>query len=137
MDLINRQDAIEAIVNREMRTTRGTEYLNGYAQCQLDIIDIIQLLPSAQQWNPITKRPMNEEERKEWSERIGYDIEYEDAYIYGGLPNDGEEVLICMKWGSVTKDIFRDDDGCYFDDHDMEDVTAWMPLPEPWKGGTK
>lgn len=31
-------------------------------------------------WNVIKKRPMDEEERREWSERLGYDIEYEDAF---------------------------------------------------------
>lgn len=47
-DLIKRQETIDAVVNREMVTTRGTEYLNGYVKCQRDILDIIERLPSAQ-----------------------------------------------------------------------------------------
>ena len=47
-DLISRQAAIDAIVNRETTTTKGTEYLDGYAKCQHDILDIINQLPSAQ-----------------------------------------------------------------------------------------
>jgi len=31
-------------------------------------------------------------------------------------------------------DTFEEDfGGCYFDDHDIEDVVAWMSLPEPWR----
>ena len=89
-------------------------------------------------WNVIKKRPMDEEERLEWSERIGYDIEYDDAFIYTNLPDDGEEVLICYSCGSVTIDTFRDDDGCYFEDvGDMDGIVAWMPLPKPYKEGER
>lgn len=34
-----------------------------------------------EQWNVIKKRPMTNDERREWSERFGYDIEDEDAFI--------------------------------------------------------
>ena len=89
-------------------------------------------------WNVIKKRPMDEEERREWNERLGYDIEYEDAFIYTNLPDDGEAVLTCNRWGSVVIDTFRDDDGCYFEDNeDMDGIIAWMPLPEPYKEETK
>lgn len=125
-DLISRQAALDAM----------NELPYGYRGI---VWDILNGLPSAEpeRWRVISKRPMDEDERKEWSEKIGYDIDYEDANIYMGLPDDGEEVLICTRWGSVTIDIFRDEDGCYFDDHDMEDVVAWCELPEPYKGGTE
>lgn len=86
------------------------------------------------QWHPIKKRPMDDEERKEWSERLGYDIEYEDAYIYSNLPDDGEEVLVCYSWGSVRIDRFYDDcEGAYFEDNgDLDGIVAWMPLPKPY-----
>lgn len=90
------------------------------------------------EWIPIKTRPMDEEERIEWSERLGYDIEYEDAVIYvSQLPDNGEEVLTCDRYGTVQVDTFANDPecGCYFEENeDMDGIVAWMPLPEPWKG---
>ena len=86
-------------------------------------------------WHVISKRPMDEDERKEWSERLGYDVEYEDAYIYSNLPDDGEKVLVCSSWGNVGIDTFYNDcEGAYFEENgDMDGIVAWMPLPEPYK----
>lgn len=91
------------------------------------------------QWHPIKKRQMDDEERKEWSERLGYDIEYEDAYIYSNLPDNGEEVLVCYSWGNIRIDTFYDDcEGAYFEENgDIDGIVAWMPLPEPYKEETK
>ena len=87
------------------------------------------------QWHPIKKRPMDDEERKEWSERLGYAVEYEDAYIYSNLPDNGEEVLVCYSWGNIRIDTFYDDcEGAYFEENgDMDGIVAWMPKPGPYK----
>lgn len=85
------------------------------------------------EWIPIKSRNMTEEERKEWSEKFGYDIEYNYAKMYSSLPDGDEEVIISTRWGGVYIDTFRDDNGCYFDDFDMDDVTAWLPKPKPYK----
>ena len=86
------------------------------------------------QWTPITSRPMTAEERKEWSEKLGYDVEYEDARIYEPLPDDGEEVIVCRVNGVVCLDTFYSEpDGCFFDSCYVDDVVAWMPKPEPYK----
>ena len=118
-DLISRQSAIDVV--------KGID--SGF-------VKYIEDLPSVQQWNVIKKRPMTNDERIEWSERIGYDIDYEEAVIYSNLPDDGEEVLICYEWGNVCIDTFcQEEDGCYFEGGgDMDGVIAWMPLPEPYKG---
>lgn len=88
-------------------------------------------------WIPVKSRPMDEEERIEWSERLGYDIEYEEAVIYvSQLPDDGEEVLTCDRYGTIRKDTFSNDpdEGCYFEENgDMDGIVAWMPLPKPYK----
>ena len=84
-------------------------------------------------WNVITKRPMDAEEREEWSEELGYSITDEEAFIYSNLPEEGDEVFITTKWGSVTTDTIGYDGCFYFEEHDMEDVIAWMPLPKPYK----
>ena len=87
-------------------------------------------------WIPLTVREMDEDEKQHY-----IDIDKPEIADYGEmlnceLPEDGEEVLITVN-GYVTVDTFvRDaDDGCYFEYADLENVTAWMPLPEPYKKG--
>lgn len=87
-------------------------------------------------WIPLKTRPMDEDERKEWSEKYGYKLEDDEAVIYTSqLPDDGQDVLITLRNGNIMFDTFEEDDyGGYFDECDIEDVVAWMPVPEPWKG---
>jgi hypothetical protein len=88
-------------------------------------------------WIMVESRPMDEEERKEWSERIGYDLQDDEAVIYTSeLPDDGQEVIVCSKWGHVWLDTFSNDPdyGVGFEGNgDMDGIVAWMPLPEPPK----
>ena len=91
-------------------------------------------------WIPITSRPMDEEERLEWSEKLGYDIEDDEAFIYTSLPDDGQEVLVCDRYERVWIDTFDNDPdyGCYFEENgDMDGIVAWMPLPGPYRGERK
>ena len=110
------------------------------AVCKKQEIDLVELtgeLASKQPWIPIKTRPMDEEERKEWSEKLGYDIEYDEAVIcVSQLPDDGQEVFVYSKYGGVSKDTFSNDPdyGCSFEENgDMDGIIAWMPLPEPPK----
>ena len=51
------------------------------------------------------------------------------------LPKENTEVLISLEWESVDIGWVRN--GTWMSDcvNDYEDdVVAWMPLPEPWKG---
>ena len=92
--------------------------------------DISDIQPKIEQWIPITSRPMTEDE-KPWHEDC-----YDGAEILDcPLPDDGQEVLITV-YGGVEVDTFiRDEvDGCYFENRDIGDVKAWMPLPPAWKG---
>ena len=104
----------------------------------LSTLELLKSEPTAQQWISVTSRPMDDEERKEWSEKLGYDIEYEESVIYDSqLPDDGQEVLTCDRYGNVRIDTFYNDVdyGCYFEDNgDMDDIVAWMPLPTPYTG---
>ena len=86
------------------------------------------------EWNRITKRPMDAEEREVWEVEMG-EIADEDAYLYENLPEEGEEVLVCTQFGRVFIDTMCKDEGCYFEDYgDIEGIVAWMPLPEPYYG---
>ena len=81
------------------------------------------------EWIPITMRPMTEDE-KLWHESC-----YDDAMILNcPLPEDGQEVLITVNGNTWIDTFIRDDtDGCYFESYDIDEVKAWMPLPEPYK----
>jgi len=84
-------------------------------------------------WIPLKTRPMTEEETEHYFEYT--DMRIDDTYtiLDCPLPDDGQEVLI--SWGGmVCVDAFvRDNDGCYFEGVDIDDVDAWMPLPEPYE----
>lgn len=109
-DLISRHMAINAI--RNMFEECDVSYCG---ECRVtfpgrDCEKVLEGLPSAHQWHVIKKRPMTNDERIEWSERLGYDIEYEDAFIYSNLPDDGEEVLVSSQYHNVYVDKFCQDE---------------------------
>ena len=89
------------------------------------------------EWIPLKTRPMDEDERKELADKLGYEPKDYEAVIYTSpFPDVGQEVLICLKSGDIRIDSFEDDaDGFYhYRFAGMENVVAWMPLPEPWEG---
>lgn len=84
-------------------------------------------------WIPVKTRPMTEEEKEYYSEFLfeGNGIIYECP-----LPDDGQEVLITSKFGSVDKTTFYTDSCNYFENYeDYDEVIAWQPLPQPYKEG--
>ena len=137
-DLISRAAAIEAI--RKLQGKLEITALDGREKMLIDKAEAqteLMLLPTAQKWYMITSRPMTEDERKERSEKVGYDIPQDEAVIYNcPLPDDEQVVIIYTNWGKVYFDIFHDDrDRCYFEyNGDMDGITAWIPLPEPPRG---
>lgn len=89
-------------------------------------------------WIPIKQRPGTEEEYAEFS-KFGTCPRSEFKVYTNKMPEDGQDVLITTKWGTVCEDIYHDDvDASYFEDHDdPDDVIAWMPKPKAYIGGTK
>ena len=82
-------------------------------------------------WIQIKTRPMTEEEKEYYSEYLfeGNVLIYECP-----LPDDGQEVLITSKYGSVDKTTFYTDCGNYFENYeDYDEVIAWQPIPEPYQ----
>ena len=51
------------------------------------------------------------------------------------LPDDGKEVLMSLAWG-VDIGEYRDGEwhSEWINHYDDDNVIAWMPLPEPYKG---
>jgi len=80
-------------------------------------------------WIPLKTRPMTEEESTYYRDWAEYDAKIFDC----PLPDDGQEVLITVNGITWIDTFIRDDtDGCYFESYDIDDVDAWMPLPEPY-----
>lgn len=138
------EELVERLHKRIALTTAGSSLQDDL----LDAADAIEELrkqvascsksvASCSKWIMVKSRPMDEEERKEWSERIGYDLQDDEAVIYTSeLPDDGQEVIVCSKWGHVWLDTFSNDPdyGVGFEGNgDMDGIVAWMPLPEPPK----
>ena len=98
------------------------------------------LLKSVLKWIKIESRPMDEEERQYYSDHSGYNLTDDEAVIYCcQLPEHGQEVLVCNRYGHVWIDTFDDDPdyGVGFETNgDMDGLVAWMPLPEPPKEET-
>lgn len=75
-------------------------------------------------WIPIKLRPATEEERQNGIEDV----------LNCQLPDDGEDVLVSTKYDGVRMDTFyKEPDGCYFESCDIDEVRAWMRLPEPYE----
>ena len=121
-DLISRQDAIDAI--KEFQ--HGAAEWKGEQEERSDIwhradsaiasaIEIklrVKKIPSAQQWIPCSER----------------------------LPEEFKRVLCCTdKEEMFLACVYIFDNGYTFDNEERMmwdgDVVAWMPLPEPYKGG--
>ena len=113
LDLISRQAAIDAIINRTVTVDTDDQWLSGHAQCELEIIDIINALPSAepkQQWIPCSER----------------------------LPDKEGQYLVTGDAGGVVSiicDVFF-----HYDDGAptwllSQNVKAWMELPEAYREG--
>ena len=85
-------------------------------------------------WIPVKAHPATDEEQ-ESSPDIDYWFDCE-------MPDDEQEILVTVKhknWLSVEKDVCYVD-SCYGLDSGydwLDDIIAWMPLPEPYKEGEK
>ena len=81
---------------------------------------------SQPQWIPFLWRETKEDD--------GYDPEEFPLMACGEIQKNGQDIL-ATNGDRVWSDTFWDDAGLYLDSHlDLvEDVTAWMPLPEPYK----
>ena len=90
-------------------------------------------------WNPVKTRPMDSEEREYWSDHFGYPLDDEDACIFDcKMPEDGQEILVSFST-FVSMDKCEIDDGCYGleENGDWDGITAWMPIPKPYKEGKR
>ena len=79
------------------------------------------------EWFPFKRRPLTDEEKQEYPNW---------TYIFDCLVPDDEEEILLSDGKHVWTDTFINDGECYLDGgDDIDDGMAWMPLPEPYKGG--
>lgn len=134
-DLINREAVIEAIVNTVSKVdddkTLKDKY-DGAVFRQHEILDIIENMPPAQQWIPVTERLP---EKREWY--WGVFREYDTGWV-NPIPYICDYIG-CRTWattkdGWILRNCTDDIDGQvskYFSD--ILECVAWMPLPVPYK----
>lgn len=105
-DLISRQAAIDALGEEPMVWTDNDYAVGQKNQWQLDRL-AIETVPSAQVWIPVSER----------------------------LPERGDRVLTCS--GDIMEIQELSFGGAWENDggdiQEFEAVSAWMPLPDPYK----
>lgn len=80
------------------------------------------------EWKELVFRNLTPEEKEEYAN-------FDWSYMVENLPDYGEEVLV-TDGKNVWIDSFDEDDCVYLSgtDTEIDGVTAWMPLPNPYKG---
>lgn len=102
-DLIDRMEAMEAILHAGIYKNFESDYTNGIAEGLLSAMEEVKKLPSANQWIPVTER----------------------------LPEDDDDVLICWD-GTVEVGYYKNGEWLAENWNGLE-IDAWMPLPEPYR----
>ena len=119
-DLISRQDAIDSFDGTKVSEEYCTEYDIGYNDGINFAISKISVFPSADRptgWIPVSER---------LPETIG-------EYLITVLSKPSRNAIVSAGyWNERLKEF-----GTFRSDSTWEkwDVVAWMPLPEPYKGG--
>lgn len=132
-DLISRQAAINAILHYIIRIPG---YMSNWgrkltAAIKEDLMDEINAIPHDQQWIPFKTRPLTEDEKTEhpeWSFIIDGEIPEEGQRILVNVAYKGHEAVQMDEWGWNGEGVYLESE------YDIgTEVTAWMPLPEPYK----
>jgi len=134
--LIDADELIEFIENRYEITWDSSTYEGGIKDACVDFLEKIKEMIAQEgeqeDWIPFTYRTPTEEEKEDYPDW--------DYVLDCKLPEDGQRILVTFEHKehkSVQMDEFYyDSEGCYLDSgYDVgTEVTARMPLPEPWKG---
>ena len=99
------------------------------------VIDELEFHEGEQEdWIPFTYRTPTEGEKEDHPDW--------DYVLDCKLPEDGQRILVTIEHNShepvQLDEFYCDSDGCYLDSGYVigygEEATAWMSLPEPWRG---
>ena len=91
------------------------------------IASVIEEQPKIGEWIPIKYHETTDDD--------GIDKNIYPLFLDCKMPDNGQDILICTKGGLIGYDTCFDDDGYYLDSSFdwIDDVVAWMPLPEPYR----
>ena len=96
-----------------------------------ELLDDLEQDEKENGWIPVKYHQISEKERAE--ESISTDIQY---MLDCKMPDDGQEILVTNGETTWQDTSFIDCDGYYLDsNYDWIEITAWRPLPEPYKEG--
>ena len=81
-------------------------------------------------WIPVIWHEITDEERN----REGYPKDWV-VYLDCEMPSDEQKILVTTRWGTVEADVCYEDGEFSLDSgwDWINDVLAWMPLPEPYR----
>ena len=81
------------------------------------------------EWNELVFRNLTPEEKEEYAN-------FDWSYMIENLPEYNEDVLVTNGIRIWVDSFDEDADGVYLSgtDSEIDGVTAWMPLPNPYKG---
>lgn len=96
-----------------------------------ETIDDAPTIDAVQGWIPVKWHEITDEERN----REGYPKDWV-TYIDCEMPCDEQEILVQTKNGYIRWDVCYEDGEFSLDSgwDWVEDIVAWMPLPEPYEG---
>ena len=128
-DAISRTYLLKKFEDRfiELQKAHQKEKQLGINWCINTLKDMPPVKPT-QRWIPIVCREATQDEKDSYFTQNGEELCF---MIESEMPENGQEVLVSSN-GYVSEDIF-DEDYYSFENHEIVDVDAWMPLPEPYK----
>ena len=107
------------------------EFLGSAPDIVNTLLDDLEQDEKENGWIPVKYHQISEKERAE--EFISRDIHY---MLDCKMPDDGQEILVTNGETTWQDTCFIDSNGYYLDGgYDWIDITAWMPLPKPYKEG--
>lgn len=124
-DCVSRKEVLQMIEN--IQNAGGFIGYHTYSEA-FDRVDNMPPVTPTQRWIPIVTRKPTEEEKKDYFEQNGEELCF---MIVSPMPNNRQEVLV-SGGGCVAEDVF-DEDFYNFENWDIQNVEAWMPLPDPYK----
>jgi len=133
-DCISRKQTIERLklnfpISQGADNSRDRHrYMQAMADLQA-IREMPSVAPQEPRWIPMVRREPTDEEKAEYLAQNGEEICY---MLENEMPVNGQEVLVSIG-EFVSEDVF-DEDFYNFENNDIENVDAWMPLPKPYKG---
>ena len=117
---------IEQVVNNNAEVLEDA--LNRISKLEKAKLSALLPVKPTQRWIQIVCREATQDEKDSYFTQNGEELCF---MIESEMPENGQEVLVSSN-GYVSEDIF-DEDYYSFENHEIVDVDAWMPLPEPYK----